>query len=140
MPNPRTTQESSTQPQDNDTSLSEGFHWESFSDSPLNPRPTLPPPPQDLANFQSHAETRSESQLQEPLRQPDTAQQDRNRHKVTAATVKVEPNLEFENGDSRDNSSASKRTRNMVTVSRLAEASSFLIKLNLLKFNNYVIL
>lgn len=138
LPNPPTDQGSSTQPQDNDMPLSEGFHWESFSDRPSDPSPTLPPPPQDPTNFESHKETHSESQLQEPLEQPGTAKQGSNRRKVKAASVKVEPNLEVENEDSRDNSSASRRKHNIVTVSGLAKASRFLMKLLLLKCNYYV--
>lgn len=139
LPDP-TDRESSTQPQDNDLPLSEGFHWESFPDCPSDPCATLPPPPQDPENFESHKETHSESQLQEPLEQLGTAQQGGNRRKVTAALVKVEPNLEIENGGSRDSSSASKRKNNIVTVSGLPETSSFLIQPLLLKCNYNVFL
>ncbi|XP_031178318.1 zinc finger protein 106 isoform X2 [Sander lucioperca] len=113
LANPLSDQESSTQAKDNDISLSEGFHWESFPNSPSGAHWTkLPPPPQDTTNNDSRPETQSDSQLQEPSEQPAAAFQCCSSQTVEALSVKVEPNLEDENGDLRANSSASKRKHN----------------------------
>ncbi|XP_018550495.1 LOW QUALITY PROTEIN: uncharacterized protein znf106b [Lates calcarifer] len=113
LTNPQTDQESSSQLQDNEWPLSEGFHWESIPDSPSGPHMTVPPPPQDTTDTDSHRETQSDPQVQEP----DTAQQvgGSSSSTVTATSVKTEPNLEDENGGLRDNSSAKKRKHNPVT-------------------------
>uniref|UniRef100_A0A8C9X285 Zinc finger protein 106-like n=1 Tax=Sander lucioperca TaxID=283035 RepID=A0A8C9X285_SANLU len=116
LANPLSDQESSTQAKDNDISLSEGFHWESFPNSPSGAHWTkLPPPPQDTTNNDSRPETQSDSQLQEPSEQPAAAFQCCSSQTVEALSVKVEPNLEDENGDLRANSSASKRKHNRVS-------------------------
>ncbi|XP_034756446.1 zinc finger protein 106-like isoform X2 [Etheostoma cragini] len=112
--NPLSDQESSTQARDNDISLSEGFHWESFPNSPSGAHWTnLPPLPQHTTNNDSHPETQSASQLQEPLEQPGAALEGCSSKTVKALSVKVELNLKDENGDLRANSSASKRKHNM---------------------------
>ncbi|XP_040919941.1 zinc finger protein 106 isoform X2 [Toxotes jaculatrix] len=101
-----TNQESSAQPQGSDVPLSEGFHWELISGSPLKPHLTLPPPAQDTAHTDSYREIQSGSQMQAP----GTAQRGGSSHTVVAVSVKAEPN---ESGDLRDSSSSNKRKLNM---------------------------
>ncbi|XP_054474916.1 zinc finger protein 106 [Anoplopoma fimbria] len=113
LANPLSDKDSSTQAKDNDASLSEGFHWESFTDSPSGAHGTLlPPPPQNTTSNDSHTETQSESQMQEPLEQPGAAQEGYSNQTAEAVSVKQEWNLEDENGDVRANSIVSKRKRN----------------------------
>ncbi|XP_026196776.1 zinc finger protein 106 isoform X2 [Anabas testudineus] len=120
LSNPLTDREISTQPQprDSDLPLSEGFHWESFPDAPSGQCPTPPFPPQHPANPGPHTETHLGSQQQEPLEQPGTAQMDRNFVKVTAASVKLEPNLEIDNGG---NSGTNKRKHNTLTDAGISD-------------------
>uniref|UniRef100_A0A3Q3N199 Zinc finger protein 106-like n=1 Tax=Labrus bergylta TaxID=56723 RepID=A0A3Q3N199_9LABR len=110
----QTDRERKTQAEDNDLPLSEGFHWESFPDSPSAAHWTgLPtPPPQDNVANNCHIETQSNLQMQEPLEQP-AAGQDGNQ---TAETVHVkeEPNLEREDVEKRSNSVSNKRKPNVV--------------------------
>ncbi|XP_032398117.1 zinc finger protein 106 isoform X2 [Etheostoma spectabile] len=105
-------QESSTQAKDNDISLSEGFHWETFPNSPSGAHWTNLPP-QHTTNNDSHPETQSDSQLQEPLEQPGAALEGCSSKTVEALSVKVELNWKDDNGDLRANSNASKRKHNM---------------------------
>uniref|UniRef100_A0A7N8WSN4 Zinc finger protein 106b n=1 Tax=Mastacembelus armatus TaxID=205130 RepID=A0A7N8WSN4_9TELE len=98
-----TEQESTTQPQDQDLSLSEGFHWESFPESPSAPNLNVPPPPQHTADFDTCTEREPDYRMQEPLEQPGTAHQSGSSHSVKAACVKVESNLEGVKGGLRDN-------------------------------------
>eukprot|EP00064_Thunnus_orientalis_P017359 superscaffoldBa00003663_g17440 len=108
--NPFSDQEGSAQAEDNDMLLSEGFHWESFPDGP--PSPHLPPP-QNTTDNDSHTETQSSSRMQVAAGQPAQTQ-DCSSQTVAAAPVKVEPNLEDENRDLRNNSSANKRKHKSV--------------------------
>ncbi|KAF3702960.1 Zinc finger protein 106 [Channa argus] len=108
LPSPSTVRESSAQPQENDVPLSEGFHWESVPDTPKGPHLTLPPPPQDPTHLDTRTETQSEC-LQEPLQQSGAAQQEGSSCTVTAASVKVEPNLKIESWGLREKSSTRKR-------------------------------
>ncbi|XP_067339108.1 zinc finger protein 106 isoform X2 [Channa argus] len=108
LPSPSTVRESSAQPQENDVPLSEGFHWESVPDTPKGPHLTLPPPPQDPTHLDTRTETQSEC-LQEPLQQSAAAQQEGSSCTVTAASVKVEPNLKIESWGLREKSSTRKR-------------------------------
>ncbi|XP_071323660.1 zinc finger protein 106 [Trachinotus anak] len=109
LSNHPTDRESSTQPQDADLPLSEGFHWESIPDSPSVPHLSSPPPPQNTTDpADCHRDLRSDSQLQGP----GTAQQGGSCHTVTLAPVKAEPNLQDENGGLRDNSNGNKRKHN----------------------------
>ncbi|XP_039981078.1 zinc finger protein 106 isoform X2 [Xiphias gladius] len=105
---PPTNQDSSTQPQDGDLPLSEGFHWESIPDSPSGPHSTLPPPPQDTTDIDPNREVQSDDQLQEPGR----AQLGGSSHTAPATSVKAEPNLGGESGGLRESSSADKRRHN----------------------------
>ncbi|XP_068432614.1 zinc finger protein 106 isoform X2 [Clinocottus analis] len=111
LPNPRSAPKSSTQAKDHDTTLSEGFHWESFTDVPSGAHWTLlPPPHQNTACNDFHTETQSDSAIQEPPEPPVTA--------LEGVSVKeepifkVEPISEDENGDLRAKNSASKRKHN----------------------------
>ncbi|XP_026173862.1 zinc finger protein 106 isoform X2 [Mastacembelus armatus] len=113
-----TEQESTTQPQDQDLSLSEGFHWESFPESPSAPNLNVPPPPQHTADFDTCTEREPDYRMQEPLEQPGTAHQSGSSHSVKAACVKVESNLEGVKGGLRDSSSVNKRNHNTVTDDR----------------------
>ncbi|XP_070705518.1 zinc finger protein 106-like [Pempheris klunzingeri] len=108
LSNPLSDQESSTQAKDLDLPLSEGFHWESFPDSPSGAHwAELPPPPQDTIDTDSPTETQSASQMPEPPEQLGAAQEDCRRQAVDS--VKTEPNMEDKDVDLRDDSSANKR-------------------------------
>lgn len=111
-----------TSTQAEDLPLSEGFHWESLPHSTSGEHWTgLPPQPQETTRNESHTETRSDSQMQEPSEKPGAAQEACSRQTVRAVSVKVEANLEDENGDLRDHSSARKRKHNVVTVSKIQQ-------------------
>ncbi|XP_023134945.2 zinc finger protein 106 isoform X1 [Amphiprion ocellaris] len=111
-----TIQESSTQPKDIDLPLSEGFHWESIPGSPSLLRMTLPPPPpQQTTAADCRTETPPDTQTQKTLEQPDAAQTSCRSQMVAGFSVKVEPHLKNDNGDSTDNSVTSKRKDKMLT-------------------------
>ncbi|XP_049446993.1 zinc finger protein 106 isoform X2 [Epinephelus fuscoguttatus] len=113
LANPLSNQQSSTQAE-SDMTLSEGFHWESFPNSPSAAHWTgLPPPPQDTVYNDSRTETQSAPQVQEPLEPPGAAQEGCSRQTVHAVSVKMEQSCEDENGDLRASSGASKRKHNM---------------------------
>ncbi|XP_074541419.1 zinc finger protein 106 isoform X2 [Halichoeres trimaculatus] len=90
--------ERSSATEDYNMPLSEGFHWESFPDSPSAQHwAGFPPTPQDTAASNSHPEP--EVQLQEPLEPPgETADRD---GMMNGVQVKVEPDVECENGEKR---------------------------------------
>lgn len=96
--NPLSDQESSTQAEGNNTTLSEGFHWESFPDDPSGAHRAGQParPHEDTTFNDSHSQI-----LQEPLEQPGAAQEGCSSQTVP---VKMELNFEDENGDRRANS------------------------------------
>ncbi|XP_029352375.1 uncharacterized protein znf106b isoform X2 [Echeneis naucrates] len=97
---PPTHQENSTRLQDMDLPLSEGFHWESILNSPSVPQLSLSPQPQDTTDTtDSHRDTRSDSQLQEPV----AAQGDQNNHTATLVSVKQDPKQKDDTGGLRDN-------------------------------------
>ncbi|XP_038582999.1 zinc finger protein 106 [Micropterus salmoides] len=107
---------------DSDLPLSEGFHWESLPDSPSGAHWTGPhPSPPGATRNNSCTEAQSDSQTQEPLEQPGSAQQSCSRQTVEVVSVKVEPNFEDENGDV---SSASKRKQE-VTHDGLSDKEPF---------------
>ncbi|KAM6992414.1 zinc finger protein 106 [Tautogolabrus adspersus] len=109
----QTDRERLTQAEDTNSPLSEGFHWESFPDSPSAAHRTgLPPPPQDNMVNDCHIETQSNLQMQEPLEQPAAGQDDN--QTTEAVHVKVEPNQESENVEKRSTSVANKRKPNVV--------------------------
>ncbi|XP_067428776.1 zinc finger protein 106 isoform X1 [Thunnus thynnus] len=109
--NPFSDQEGSAQAEDNDMLLSEGFHWESFPDGPPS---THLPPPQNTTDNDSHTETQSSSRMQVASVGQPASTQDCSSQTVAAAPVKVEPNLEDENRDLRNDSSANKRKHKSV--------------------------
>ncbi|XP_034435143.1 zinc finger protein 106 isoform X2 [Hippoglossus hippoglossus] len=94
LSNPPPEHRSSTQPPDTDLPLSEGFHWESIPVSPSPTHLTLPPPPQDTTEIDSHRDEQSGSLLQEP----GTSDQGASSHTVTAAPGQAEPSVNLENG------------------------------------------
>ncbi|XP_037607356.1 zinc finger protein 106 isoform X3 [Sebastes umbrosus] len=106
---------------DNSQTLSEGFHWESVPERPSGAHctglPPPPPPPQNTTHNDSRTETQSSSQTQEPSEPPSeppgAAQEGCSSQPLDAVSVKVEPRLEDENGDSRGDSSTSKRKHNV---------------------------
>lgn len=93
--------ESSTRAEGIDMSLSEGFHWEDFTDTWTElPEPgahwtELPPPPQNTKYYESYTEPQSEPQRQEPSEQPDAAQEGCSTRTVQAVRVKVELDVAF---------------------------------------------
>lgn len=97
-----------------DLTLSEGFHWESVPHGPPDARQTgSPPQPQDTTQSESPSDARSDAQVCEPLEPPAQT--------VKAVAVKVETNLENQNGDLRDHSRARKRKEEeeVVIVSKM---------------------
>uniref|UniRef100_UPI0037E8FD25 zinc finger protein 106 isoform X2 n=1 Tax=Semicossyphus pulcher TaxID=241346 RepID=UPI0037E8FD25 len=110
----RAEKEQSTRAEEKDMPLSEGFHWESFPDSPSAAHwAGLPAPLRDTTVNDSHTETQSDSQVQEPSKQPGAAQESCSDQTVEAAPVKVEPDLEDDSRDLGSTSSANKRKPNM---------------------------
>ncbi|XP_041831216.1 zinc finger protein 106 isoform X3 [Melanotaenia boesemani] len=105
--------------QDSDFPLSEGFHWESVPDSSSGPQFTLPPSPTS-----SQMERQPDSQMQESLEQPDAAQMSCSKRKPTQISLKVEPNLEDEITDSRDQISTGKRKHSMEVDDGFSEMST----------------
>ncbi|KAM7395234.1 hypothetical protein PAMA_006818 [Pampus argenteus] len=105
--NPFTAQEGSAQAQDNYIPLSEGFHWESFPDSPRGPRWPQHPAPQNTTYNDSHTDPQSDSRIQVAVGQPDPTQVCSSQT-IAAAPVKLGPDLKDENKDLRDNDSADK--------------------------------
>ncbi|KAI9543984.1 hypothetical protein NQZ68_005033 [Dissostichus eleginoides] len=104
--------ESSTRAEGIDMSLSEGFHWEAFSDTLSGAHwDELPPPPQNATYYESYTEPQSDPQRQEPSEQPDAAQEGCSTYTVQAVRVKVESDVEFV--DLSDHSDTSKRKHNM---------------------------
>ncbi|KAM7367771.1 hypothetical protein PAMP_014048 [Pampus punctatissimus] len=101
-------QEGSAQVQDDDISLSEGFHWESFPDNPPDPCWPQHPAPQNTTYNDSHTETQSDFRMQVVVGQPNSTQVCSSQT-AAAAPVKVGPNLKDENKDLRDNDNANKR-------------------------------
>ncbi|XP_029318843.1 uncharacterized protein znf106b [Cottoperca gobio] len=98
--------------QDNDMTLSEGFHWESLQDSLSGAHWTgLPLPPQDTTYYDSYTETLSDSLMQEPLEEPGAAEEGCSSLMVEAGSMKMKPNSEY--GDLRADSNASKRKHNV---------------------------
>ncbi|TNN76168.1 Zinc finger protein 106 [Liparis tanakae] len=104
-------QQSSTEAPSLNASLAEGFQWESFLDGPPGAHQTiLPPTSQNTASTDPRTEAPPESVIQEPLEQPAAAQESCSRQ--TAVSVKVEPQLEYENGDLSADGRFCKRKRN----------------------------
>lgn len=104
-------QQSSTEATGLNRSLADGFQWESFLDGPPGAHRTiLPPPPQNTASTDPHTEAPPESVIQEPLEQPGAAQESCSSQ--TAVSVKVEPKLEYENGELSADGRYCKRKRN----------------------------
>ncbi|XP_058470171.1 zinc finger protein 106 isoform X3 [Solea solea] len=102
-------QAGTSQPQDTDLPLSEGFHWDSIPYTPSDIQLNSAPPAQDTTNTSSHRETQSDPQMQEPC----TAQQGGGSSPtVTAVSIKVEPQWEHENQVLGDNGGAKKRQHN----------------------------
>ncbi|KAF3850014.1 hypothetical protein F7725_019733 [Dissostichus mawsoni] len=104
--------ESSTRAEGIDMILSEGFHWEAFSDTLSGAHwDELPPPPQNATYYESYTESQSDPQRQEPSEQPDAAQEGCSTHTVQAVRVKVESDVEFV--DLSAHSDTSKRKHKM---------------------------
>ncbi|XP_041660789.1 zinc finger protein 106 [Cheilinus undulatus] len=96
LPN-QTDRNHSTQAADNDLPLSEGFHWESFPDSPSAAGWAAPPPPvQQTEVNDHHSETQSDLQVQKRAELPAAAQDN---YEMVTVPVKVEQNVEDENGE-----------------------------------------
>ncbi|XP_008300556.1 zinc finger protein 106-like [Stegastes partitus] len=113
--NPPVDQERSTQPQDSDLPLSEGFHWESIPDSPSALDMTFPPaPPPQTTAADRHTETQSETQIQEPLEEPDAAQTRCSSQTAAGLSVKVEPKLDDEYEVSTNSGVPSNRKHKML--------------------------
>ncbi|XP_047429120.1 zinc finger protein 106 [Mugil cephalus] len=95
--NRRSDQENSARPQESDLPLSEGFHWESVPDNPSGSGLTLPPPPQDAAHADFHAETDlTDSQMLEALEHPAAVEESCSSQPTAGVSVKVESSLEDE--------------------------------------------
>ncbi|KAK5852821.1 hypothetical protein PBY51_006660 [Eleginops maclovinus] len=92
----RSEQESSTRAEGNDMTLSEGFHWEAFSDTSSGAHWTeLPPPPQITTDDNSCTEIQSDPQKLEPLEQSDATQEGCSTHTVEAVSVNVDTSVEY---------------------------------------------
>ncbi|KAM4712526.1 uncharacterized protein znf106b isoform 1-T2 [Anableps anableps] len=100
--------------QEEDLPLSEGFHWESFPDSPLVPPPALPSPHSDRLS-----EAQSDSQTRDSPKQLNVPQASCSSKTAEKVSVKLEPNLEDENEDV-----SKKRTVIMVEEDGLSDRSS----------------
>ncbi|XP_034554979.1 zinc finger protein 106 [Notolabrus celidotus] len=111
----------STQAEESDMPLSEGFHWESLPHSPsAEPWTALPPFLQDTTVNNSHTETtQSDVRMQEPLELPCQAQD--NDQSVTVVPVKVEPKVEGKSGKKRSSSTASKRKPIVVVLDDISD-------------------
>ncbi|MED6267508.1 hypothetical protein CHARACLAT_012986 [Characodon lateralis] len=100
-----------------DLPLSEGFHWESFPDSP-----SVPPPASPHASRLS--ETWSDSQTWDSSDQPDVAQASGSSKTAEKVSVKMAPNLEDETEDVSNRSNAKKRVLSTVEEDGLSDGSS----------------
>nr|XP_046228993.1 zinc finger protein 106 isoform X2 [Scatophagus argus] len=106
---PLSHQKSSTRAED--LPLSEGFHWESFPDSPLAAKCTeVPPQPQDTTLNERHTKT------QEPVEHRGAAHKACSDQKVETITVKVEPDLMDGNGDFKEHSGTKKRKQETIVI------------------------
>lgn len=112
--------DSSVQTEDKDMPLSEGFHWESLP-LPDVPASTQHIPPQNTTDNGSHIETQSRSRLQEAVGLASLTLESSSQTEAAPVSVKVEveANLEDENRDLRNDSSANKRKHKTVRVSSI---------------------